>query len=419
MPTPVGVVVQGVTEQQTGAQNGSRASYGNGWPPSSPPARKRRILFAKLGSFSHTNERVIEQLSARFPAHEIVVFDVKDHIRRQVGTAAWNACLELALFGPSVFQSASERHAFFFLTPFMFRRLSAAIQERFGPEADSFDFTLQTQGLFNASLPGRPFVVYTDYTLASNLNEEARDARLMKSPAFLALERAMYQRADKILVTAAHVKQTLVQYYGCDAGRITPIMIGANVTAAPSSAALDRYAHQRILFVGIDWERKGGPTLLAAFEKVAERFPNATLTIAGCAPPTTHPRVKALGLIPRADVAAQFASASVFCLPSLVEPSAVASVEAMAFRLPVVATNVGGFPEMIRDGETGLLVPPHDPDALAEALGILLAQPERAQAMGAAGYQRSKFFTWDAVGNRFHAETRMFLPKEATAALSA
>ena len=93
-----------------------------------------------------------------------------------------------------------------------------------------------------------------------------------------------------------------------------------------------------------------------------------------------------------------------FCLPSLVEPSAVASVEAMAFRLPVVATRVGGFPEMVADGETGILVPPKDPNSLAAALASLLTDPARAQTMGAAGHQRARCFTWEAVGARLHAE---------------
>jgi glycosyltransferase involved in cell wall biosynthesis len=386
----------------------------------SPHPTPRRILFAKLGSFSHTNERLLEQLSKRFPGHSILTFDVKDHIKRQLGIAALNACLEFATYGPSVFQNASDRHAFFFLTPFMFRRLSTAIRDHFGPDADSFDFTIQTQGLFNASLPGRPFVIYTDYTIASSLDFELRDERLLRAQAFMNLEGAMYRRADKILTTAAHVKRTLTRHYGCDPDRITPIMIGANVETAASSTDLARYQAGRILFVGIDWERKGGPTLLTAFEKVAERFPHARLTIAGSAPETRHPRVEALGRIPRADVAAHFAASSIFCLPSVVEPSAVASVEAMAFSLPVVATNVGGFPEMVADGTTGVLVPPRNPDALADALAGLLSDPERARRMGLAGKQRSAQFTWDEVGSRLHAQIRHLVdPRRATAPLPA
>jgi glycosyltransferase involved in cell wall biosynthesis len=369
------------------------------------PQRPGRILFVKLGSFSHTNERVLEQLHARFPDSEVVTFDVKDYIKRKFGVAALNALVEVMLYGPSVLSNASERHAFFFLTPLMFRHLSEAIVKRFGPEASTFQFVLQTQGLFSAALPGRPFVIYTDHTIASHREYLHSDKRLFRSKALLDLERALYLRADRILVTAAHVEQTLIRTYGCDPARVATILIGANVEAAASSDDLARYGAGRILFVGIDWERKGGPTLLAAFDKVAADFAHATLTIAGCSPALSHPRARATGLLPRAEVASLFADASIFCLPSVVEPSAVASVEAMAFKLPVVATTVGGFPGMVVNGETGLLVPPNDANALAGALANLLADPPRARSMGQAGFVRGRErFTWDAVGARLHAE---------------
>jgi glycosyltransferase involved in cell wall biosynthesis len=383
-----------------------RRDHGPDHPPvPRQPGRRRRILFVKLGSFSHTNERMLEQLHERFPNYEIVTYDVKDYIKSRFGVAALNALVEVMTYGPSVMSNASERHAFFFLTPFMFRHLTDMIVRRFGPEAASFQFVLQTQGLFCAALPGRPFVIYTDHTIASHREYLHSDPRLFRSKALLELERALYLRADRILVSAAHVERTLVQAYGCDPKRVATILIGANVAAAASTDDLARYAAGRILFVGIDWERKGGPTLLTAFNTIAERFPQATLTIVGCSPSLSHPRARATGLIPRDEVAALFAQSSIFCLPSVVEPSAVASVEAMAFKLPVVATNVGGFPGMVNGGETGLLVPPNDPGALAEALCELLENPERARAMGQAGYQRGRdLFTWDAVGARLHAQ---------------
>jgi glycosyltransferase involved in cell wall biosynthesis len=395
MATPI---IPNPTLERTGRGPGQ-------WEVRSTAKGRQRILFAKLGSFSHTNERVLEQLSRQFPDHEVVVFDVKDHISQKFGLTALNALVEVMTYGPSVLSNASERHAFFFLTPFMFRHLSAMIVRRFGAEASSFQFVLQTQGLFKAALPGRPFVIYTDHTIASHREYLVTDPRLFRSKSLLRLEQALYHAADRILVTAEHVEQTLIRSYGCDPARIATILIGANVEAAPSSDSLERYGAGRILFVGIEWERKGGPTLLAAFDKVAARFPGATLTIVGCSPAVSHPRVRAMGKLPRAEVGALFAEASVFCLPSVVEPSAVASVEAMAFRLPVVATTVGGFPGMVNDGETGLLVAPNDVPALADALSELLAAPERARAMGQAGYQRGRaLFTWDAVGARLRSE---------------
>jgi len=92
------------------------------------------------------------------------------------------------------------------------------------------------------------------------------------------------------------------------------------------------------------------------------------------------------GFTPRA--AQMLRAARVATLPSVAEPFGLALLEAMAQRKPVVAVNRGGPAEIVVEGETGLLVPPSDPDALARALGELLDDPTRAAAMGEAGYRR-------------------------------
>ena len=90
----------------------------------------------------------------------------------------------------------------------------------------------------------------------------------------------------------------------------------------------------------------------------------------------------------RDDVLELLSLFNVFVLPSVTEGLPFALLEAMAAAKPVVATAVGGVPELIMDGQTGLLVPPRDPQALAEAIISLLRDPERAKAMGMAARQR-------------------------------
>jgi glycosyltransferase involved in cell wall biosynthesis len=103
----------------------------------------------------------------------------------------------------------------------------------------------------------------------------------------------------------------------------------------------------------------------------------------------------------RDDVPALLAGCDVFCLPSSAEGLPLVVLEAMAAGKPVVATTVGGVPELVVQGETGLLVAPGDVDALRRALAGLLADPERARRLGAAGRERVRAsFTASAANAR-------------------
>ncbi len=97
-------------------------------------------------------------------------------------------------------------------------------------------------------------------------------------------------------------------------------------------------------------------------------------------------RVRFLGY--RADAARLMYALDIFVLPSWIEGMPVTILEAMAAGKPVVATPVGGVPEVVVEGETGLLVPPRDPDRLAEAITFLIKNPEIARRMGEAGRER-------------------------------
>jgi glycosyltransferase involved in cell wall biosynthesis len=109
-------------------------------------------------------------------------------------------------------------------------------------------------------------------------------------------------------------------------------------------------------------------------------------------------RVRFLGFIEHSKLPAYFRSAHLFALPSRREGMPLVVVEAMASALPVVATAIGGVPEVVTDGETGLLVPPNDPRALADAVIDLLDDPGRMKSMGHKGRERVRaHFTWDKV----------------------
>jgi glycosyltransferase involved in cell wall biosynthesis len=150
---------------------------------------------------------------------------------------------------------------------------------------------------------------------------------------------------------------------------------------------------------------KGHPTLLEAWPQVLRAVPDAYLLIVGEGSRREALEAQARDLRiahrvvftgRRDDVPAVTAALDVAVLPSYREAQGLSILEAMALSRPVVASNVGGIPEMITDGETGLLVPPHDADALATALIRLLRDRHYAVALGQAGH--------DLVHDRFCIE---------------
>jgi glycosyltransferase involved in cell wall biosynthesis len=143
--------------------------------------------------------------------------------------------------------------------------------------------------------------------------------------------------------------------------------------------------------------QKGQRHLIAAMPLLLERLPNAHAVIAGGGDLEEYlrdlslevgvaDRVHVLG--PRRDVPALMHAMDVFAMPSIWEGFGLVLLEAMAAGRPIVASRVATIPEVVLDGETGLLVPAGDPVALAEALAQLAHDPEGAHAMGEAGRQR-------------------------------
>ncbi|UWQ23181.1 glycosyltransferase family 4 protein [Jannaschia sp. W003] len=156
---------------------------------------------------------------------------------------------------------------------------------------------------------------------------------------------------------------------------------------------------KHILFVGRLAAVKGVRVLLEAFARVRAAHPDARLTLVGDgderAAIEDHARalgcddgVRFTGYLNQDEVAEALAQADLFALPSFAEGVPVVLMEAMAARLPVLATRIAGIPELVEDGVAGRLVPPGDVDAFADALDALLNDPAGRTAMGAAGRAR-------------------------------
>ncbi|HFE51945.1 MAG TPA: glycosyltransferase family 1 protein, partial [Bacteroidetes bacterium] len=143
-------------------------------------------------------------------------------------------------------------------------------------------------------------------------------------------------------------------------------------------------------FVGQLDERKGIADLLEAYRRLKQRLP-VRLVLVGKGPLEAEIRRRAPDAVLagfREDIPEVMKNVDVLVLPSYWEGFGIVLIEAMAAARPVVATNVSSIPEIVVNGETGLLVPPGQPEALAEALRRVLTDPALARRFGEAGRRR-------------------------------
>ncbi len=232
-------------------------------------------------------------------------------------------------------------------------------------------------------------------------------------------ERVAVESAAAVIAVSASMRtDVLAAYPAVAADRVRVIRNGidtAEYAPDPGTDVLERYGvdprRPMVVFVGRITRQKGLPVLLRA---AALLDPAAQLVLCAGQPDTDElaAEVTQLGTslqaarsgviwlsrIPNREVIQLLTHATVFACPSLYEPLGIVNLEAMACGTAVVASRVGGIPEVVADRETGLLVPPDDPAALADALNALVRDPDLAAAMGAQGRKRAVAeFGWPAI----------------------
>jgi glycogen synthase len=238
------------------------------------------------------------------------------------------------------------------------------------------------------------------------------------------IERTAYQNADGVVAVSEAMKADVQALYGVDPDRVHVIHNGIDpdeYRPRPDPATLRRLGVDPdvpiVLFVGRITRQKGILHLVRAVRHLA---PGLQVVLCAGAPDTPEigtemrelveaarhdarvPIVWLADMLPKADTIALYSHAAVFVCPSVYEPFGIINLEAMACETPVVASAVGGIPEIVVPGETGLLVPfaavgdgspePRDPEAfqraLAAAVNELMGAPERRVAMGRAARAR-------------------------------
>jgi phosphatidylinositol alpha-mannosyltransferase len=191
---------------------------------------------------------------------------------------------------------------------------------------------------------------------------------------------------------------------------IVPNGVDVEAWAAPDRVAEDLPAGRRIVWAHRLDPQKGFPVAVTAFAKVVAEIPEAFLIVAGdgadrealgLLSSPVRARVHLLGTVPNEQLPPIHAAGEVFVAPATGQESfGVALVEAMAAGLPVVASDIPGYREVVTHGVHGLLVPPRDPEALAAALVRVLTEADLAERLGEGGRARAREFDWPTVVDR-------------------
>lgn len=308
-----------------------------------------------------------------------------------------------AAVAASTFRPSRARWAeLFYKSPlgYRLRTANATAGVRGLPEAP----VLQVHTLFE--VPGNRSLLYVDCTHAQSAQQwpawnPLRGEALHR---WYARERRAYRAAGHVFSFSRQTRRSLLDDYGVDPAKVTVVGAGINAGLDPRPhRPRDTGPGPRLLFIGNDFARKGGPQLLAAFAGLRAEFPTARLDLVGTRPDVpAQPGVAVHGRVAdRGRISDLYAAADLFVLPSLFDPLPLVLLEAMDMGVPVVTTSSCGIPDVIRDGREGTLVPAGDAGALLGAVTGLLRDPDRAGTMAAAATERVRSeFTWARVVDR-------------------
>jgi glycogen synthase len=230
------------------------------------------------------------------------------------------------------------------------------------------------------------------------------------------IEKTAVEAADRVIAVSAKMRDDILAHFACDPARVVVIHNGIDPDLFRRTDGRDHLERlgvksPYVLFVGRITDQKGIFHLLEA----ARLLPaGVQVVLCASAPDTpeieerlrravaTLPSVRWINEMVKHEVVTQlYSHAAVFCCPSVYEPFGLINLEAMACETPVVASAVGGILEVVVNGETGLLVPPGAPQALADALRRVLGDGPLARRMGQAGRRRVEAqFSWASVAER-------------------
>lgn len=276
-----------------------------------------------------------------------------------------------------------------------------------------YDIVFQISGMFSPAIDykklDKPYVTYNDYTLmlsytmALSNSYEGWAPLARERDRWLKLEKDLYKNARLIFTTNDNARSSLINDYGIENDKVVTVGYGLTLDKIPEYSKT--YDGKTILFIGMDFERKGGFVLLEAFKEVRKSITDAKLIIVGPNKEILNinkPGVEMLGCVrDREVIDSLYKKASIFVMPSLCEPFGLVFLEAMAYKLPCIGTNTDAMPEIIEDEKTGFLVESNNAGLLAEKIISLLSNSVLLKSMGEEACKKAKEkFSWKEVGKK-------------------
>ncbi len=229
------------------------------------------------------------------------------------------------------------------------------------------------------------------------------------------VSRHIWSSADRIIANSAGLRGLAESFYPDREIQLIPNAVSTELFH-PLVQRTHAGGHPlRVLCVARLIARKGVEDLLQAVAKLPEEKIELVLQGSGRDAELLEARASELGITdrvrfagfrPQSQLASVYSQADIFVLPSHSESCSMALLEAMASGLPVIATRVGGTPELVADGDGGILVPQRDPGALAKALAQMCGQPEMRWRMGRFNRRRTEDCSWKKVSNAYLDEYR-------------
>ncbi len=342
--------------------------------------------------------------------------------RRQVEVPWFKAWCTLTSFHPVKKLWGTRRDLHYHTTARAFNVKSAAAQRIVAMSKDSANAIYQVGALWNplSTTNELPLILHVDYTslLSRKRNSEWKRKEGFEQDYWIEQERKLYQSSAIVLTTTENARQSIVHDYGIPKEHV--VTVGAGVSSPYDTFDEDRlpdYSSRKILFVGKGFKGKGLDTLLDSFSEVRKVIPGAELTFVGPTELSVDMEgISYLGRIAdRNQVRELYYDHALFVMPSRFEPLGQVFLEAMSCKLPCIGTTVDAMPEMIKHGDSGLLIEPGDSQRLTEHIIRILGQPELAREMGLRGFSRLKSeYTWEVVGKKITDTIRYKMGKPSS-----